>query len=64
MNDARSPIDHVPVPRRWTVPAGVPRARAARDLAAEKGAGAGQGDTRTEAAFRPIRITGLLRRNR
>jgi hypothetical protein len=60
MNDVRSAIDHVPVPLRWTTPARVPRAQAAAGATR----GAGQGDTRAEAAVRAIRITGLLRRKR
>lgn len=62
MNGVRSPIDHIPVPLRWTAavrPAGRAEARGA---AAE--ASAGQGATRAEAAVGAIRITGLLRRNR
>ena len=63
MNDLRSPIDHVPVPLRWTAAAGgIGRARATDGAVAKKGAG--QGDTRAEAAVRAIRITGLLRRKR
>jgi hypothetical protein len=62
MNDVRSPIDHLPVPLRWTAAARARRAQAAAPGAvAEK---AGQGDTRAEAAVRAIRITGLLRRKR
>jgi hypothetical protein len=60
MNDVRSPIDHIPVPLRWTTPARAPRAQAG----AVATRGAGQGDTRAEAAVRAIRITGLLRRKR
>lgn len=65
MNDVRSPIDHVPVPLRWTAAAGpgVGRGQAAAG-GAEATQGAGQGDTRAEAAVRAIRITGLLRRKR
>lgn len=63
MNDVRSPIDHIPVPLRWTASAG-PGVR--RGQVPASGAvttqGAGQGDTRAEAAVRAIRITGLLRR--
>ena len=63
MNDVRSPVDHVPVPLRWTAPARVRRAQAvAGGAVADKVAG--QGDTRAEAAVRAIRITGLLRRKR
>jgi len=63
MNDVRSPIDHIPVPLRWTTPARVRRAQPA-DGGAVATRGAGQGDTRAEAAVRAIRITGLLRRKR
>ena len=63
MNDVRSAIDHVPVPLRWTTPVRVRRAQAAA-FGAGVTPGAGQGDTRTEAAVRAIRITGLLRRKR
>lgn len=62
MNAVRSPIDHIPVPLRWTTPARVRRDQTpAGGGVAEK---AGQGDTRAEAAVRAIRITGLLRRKR
>jgi hypothetical protein len=63
MNDVRSPIDHIPVPLRWTTPARLRRAQVpAGGAVADKGAG--KGDTRAEAAVRAIRITGLLRRKR
>lgn len=65
MNDVRSPIDHIPVPLRWTASAG-PGVRRGQVPAGGAVAtrGAGQGDTRAEAAVRAIRITGLLRRKR
>lgn len=63
MNDVRSPIDHIPVPLRWTAPARVRRGQAAAGGAVAT-RGVGQGDTRAEAAVRAIRITGLLRRKR
>ena len=64
MNGVRSPIDHIPVPLRWTAAV----RPAWRDLALVRGAapdaGAGQGATRAEAAVRAVRITGLPRRKR
>jgi hypothetical protein len=63
MNDVRSPVDQIPVPLRWTAPARVRRAQTAAGGATAT-QGAGQGDTRAEAAVRAIRITGLLRRKR
>ena len=64
MNDVRSPIDHIPVPLRWT--ASVRGVRPARAAACGGAAteGAGQGGTRAEAAVRAIRFTGLQRRKR
>ncbi|MET0397076.1 MAG: hypothetical protein ABW277_09660 [Longimicrobiaceae bacterium] len=63
MNGVRSPIDHIPVPLRWTAAV----RPAWRAQAADRGAvedKAGQGATRAEAAVRAVRITGLLRRKR
>ena len=63
MNGVRSPIDHIPLPLRWT--AAVRGAMPAQaDRGAVEAAGAGQGATRAEAAARAVRVTGLLRRNR
>jgi hypothetical protein len=66
MNGVRSPIDHIPVPLRWTAAVRLARGPAAQVEArgAVEDAGAGQGATRAEAAARAVRITGLLRRNR
>jgi hypothetical protein len=65
MNDVRSPIDHIPVPLRWTASAGPAVGRAPAPAGgAPATRGAGQGDTRAEAAVRAIRFTGLLRRKR
>lgn len=66
MSDVRSPIDHIPVPLRWTADVRAGRGQAAQAPArgaAEDGA-AVKGGTRAEAAVRAIRITGLLRRKR
>jgi hypothetical protein len=64
MNGVRSPIDHIPVPLRWTaaVRGAKPAQAQVREAAEDKGAG--QGATRAEAAVRAIRFTGLLRRKR
>ncbi|HEX8276677.1 MAG TPA: hypothetical protein VF615_28820 [Longimicrobiaceae bacterium] len=66
MSDVRSPIDHIPVPLRWTADVRARSGRAAQ--APARGAAeedvAGKGGTRAEAAVRAIRITGLLRRKR
>lgn len=64
MNGVRSPIDHIPVPLRWTAAVRVVRGQDARAEARGAGAGAGEGGTRAEAAVRAIRITGIPRRKR
>ena len=66
MNDVRSPIDHIPVPLRWTASAGpgVRRGQVPAGGAVAEKKGVVQGDTRAEAAVRAIRFTGLLRRKR
>jgi hypothetical protein len=64
MNGVRSPIDHIPLPLRWTAAVrGVKPAQAPVRGAVEEQE-TGQGATRAEAAVRAVRITGLLRRNR
>jgi hypothetical protein len=64
MNGVRSPIDHIPVPLRWTAAVRPAWRAQAADRGAVENAGAGQGATRAETAVRAVRITGLLRRKR
>lgn len=64
MNGVRSPIDHIPVPLRWTAAVRPAWRAQVADRGAVEDRGAGQGDTRAEAAVGAIRFTGLLRRKR